>query len=77
MTGANTNNYIYPAFFTDKSLYYRHMHIDLNIPLFAVDFYFSTYFVLFEHKHITLSKNVNILKNIGEVNNVYTDLCAM
>lgn len=53
------------------------MHIDLNTPLFAVDFYFSTYFVLFEHKHITLSKNVNILKNIGEVNNVYTDLCAM
>lgn len=77
MTGANTNNYIYPAFFTDKSLYYRHMHIDLNTPLFAVDFYFSTYFVLFEHKHIILSKNVNILKNIGEVNNVYTDLCAM
>lgn len=77
MRGANTNNYIYPTFFTNKSVYYRHMHIDLNIPLFATDFYSSTYFVLFEHKHITLSKNVNILKNIAEVNNVYTGLCAI
>lgn len=29
MTGRKTNNYIYPTFFTDKSLYQRHMPVHM------------------------------------------------